>query len=158
VLHISGSRTGELKSLPAEPHAGGSHRYDGFLPGAPKGSFVTMLSPPHCLAPWLRWTRALFDVVGCYSLATRTPRVGFCWGNKAVTLIFINILRHRDNNNFNSILYFNVLTQQQLEPITESAHENNKCTKICLCIIYYLQNNNINNDNRTNYCSYSHWN
>jgi len=51
-----------------------------------------------------------------------------------------------------------VLTQQQQEPITESAQENNKCTKICLCIIYYLQNNNINNDNRTNYCSYSHWN
>jgi hypothetical protein len=31
---------------------------------------------------------------------------------------------------FNSILYFNVLTQQQQEPITESAQENNKCTKI----------------------------
>jgi hypothetical protein len=30
---------------------------------------------------------------------------------------------------FNSILYFNVLTQQQQEPITESAQENNKCTK-----------------------------
>jgi hypothetical protein len=56
----------------------------------------------------------------------------------------------------NSILYFNVLTQQQQEPITESAQENNKCTKICLCVIHYLQNNNINNDNRTNYCSYSH--
>jgi hypothetical protein len=36
-----------------------------------------------------------------------------------------------------------VLTQQQHEPITESVQENNKCTKICLCIIYYLQNNNI---------------
>jgi hypothetical protein len=55
-----------------------------------------------------------------------------------------------------SILYFNVLTRQLQEPITESAQENNKCTKICLCIIYYLQNNNINNDNRTNYCLYSH--
>jgi hypothetical protein len=28
-----------------------------------------------------------------------------------------------------------VLTQQQQEPITEPAQENNKCTKICLCII-----------------------
>jgi hypothetical protein len=30
---------------------------------------------------------------------------------------------------FNSVLYFNVLTQQQQKPITESAQENNKCTK-----------------------------
>jgi hypothetical protein len=29
-----------------------------------------------------------------------------------------------------SILYFNVLTQQLQEPITESAQGNNKCTKI----------------------------
>jgi hypothetical protein len=46
---------------------------------------------------------------------------------------------------FNSILYFNVLTQQQQEPVTESAQENSKCTRkrkrteIYLNITKYLQ-------------------
>jgi hypothetical protein len=46
-----------------------------------------------------------------------------------------------------------------LQTITESAQDNNKCTKICPCIIKYLEynninsNNNNNNNNRTNYCS-----
>jgi hypothetical protein len=34
-----------------------------------------------------------------------------------------------DDNNNNSILYFNVLTQQLQEPFTESAQDNNICTK-----------------------------
>jgi hypothetical protein len=50
VVHISSKRTGELKSSPAEPHTSGRHTYDRVLPGAPKGSFVTLLSPPQCHA------------------------------------------------------------------------------------------------------------
>jgi hypothetical protein len=43
VVHISPTRTGELKqSPPAEPYAGGRHTYDGVLPGAPKGLFATL--------------------------------------------------------------------------------------------------------------------
>jgi hypothetical protein len=30
-----------------------------------------------------------------------------------------------------------VLTQLLQEPITESAQDNNKCTKVCLCIITF---------------------
>jgi hypothetical protein len=41
---------GIKQSPPAEPHAGGSHTYDGVLPGAPKGSSVALLSPPQCHA------------------------------------------------------------------------------------------------------------
>jgi hypothetical protein len=49
-LHISPTRTGELKSSPTEPHAGGRRAYGGVLPGAPKGSFATLLSPSQCYA------------------------------------------------------------------------------------------------------------
>jgi hypothetical protein len=41
---------GNKQSPPAEPHAGGRHRYDGVLPGAPKGSLATLPSPPQCHA------------------------------------------------------------------------------------------------------------
>jgi hypothetical protein len=64
---------GTKQSPPAEPHMGGRHTYDGVLPGAPNRSFVTLLSPSQChaasaqfLTHWLRWTRALFAVLGCY--------------------------------------------------------------------------------------------
>jgi hypothetical protein len=50
----------EQKLPLTEPHAGGRHRYNGVLPGAPKGSLTTLLSPlqyhaalstiPHTLA------------------------------------------------------------------------------------------------------------
>jgi hypothetical protein len=46
VVHISPTRTWDLRSPPAEPHAGGRLSYDGVLPGAAKGSFATLLSPP----------------------------------------------------------------------------------------------------------------
>jgi hypothetical protein len=45
MVHISPTITGIKQSPPAEPHAGGRHTYDMVLPGAPKGSFVTQLSP-----------------------------------------------------------------------------------------------------------------
>jgi hypothetical protein len=45
--------------------------------------------------------------------------------NRLNTVIIIII------SSFYSVLYFNVLTQQLQEPITESAQDN-KCTKICL--------------------------
>jgi hypothetical protein len=48
VVHISPTRTRELKSAPAEPNAGGRHPYDGVLHGAPKVSFATLLSPHQC--------------------------------------------------------------------------------------------------------------
>jgi hypothetical protein len=38
------------QSPPAEPHEGGRHTDDGVLPGALKGSFATLLSPPQCYA------------------------------------------------------------------------------------------------------------
>jgi hypothetical protein len=50
VVHYRSTRTGEHKSPPAEPHAGGRHWYDGVLPGTPKGSLATLLSPPQCHA------------------------------------------------------------------------------------------------------------
>jgi hypothetical protein len=38
-----------LKQSPAaKPHVGGRHTHNGVLPGAPKGSFATLLSPPQC--------------------------------------------------------------------------------------------------------------
>jgi hypothetical protein len=48
VVPISPTRTGELNSH----HQQSPMRvtYDGVLPGAPKGPFVTLLSPPQCHA------------------------------------------------------------------------------------------------------------
>jgi hypothetical protein len=59
--------------------------------------------------------------------------------------MFVSLMRYWgilicDNNNNNSILYFNVLTQQPLEPITESAQDDKNVQKIN----NYLQNSNIN--------------
>jgi hypothetical protein len=42
-----------------------------------------------------------------------------------------------------------MLTQQLQEPITDSAQDNNKYTKMPI-IIRYLQNNNINDNNNNN--------
>jgi hypothetical protein len=39
----------ENKGHLTEPHTGGRYWYDGVLPGALKGSVVTLLSPPQCL-------------------------------------------------------------------------------------------------------------
>jgi Sec-independent protein secretion pathway component TatC len=50
--------------------------------------------------------------------------------NRLNTLIIIIIIIIIISSFF-SDLYFNVLTQQLQEPITESAQDN-KCTKICL--------------------------
>jgi hypothetical protein len=77
VIHVSPTRTGELvTALPAEPHAGGRHTYDGVLPGAPKGivrdtaitTSVTCKPSARCLTPWLGWTRALVAILGRYPL------------------------------------------------------------------------------------------
>jgi hypothetical protein len=99
------------------------------------------------------------DVAGKQTARPRTQIIERKWRNnlKSKNKNKIKFCWNYNSIQFNSILYFNVLTQQQREPITESAQENNKCTKICLCIICYLQNNNINTDNRTNYCSYANW-
>jgi hypothetical protein len=43
-------KPGIKQSSPAEPHMGGRHTYGGVLPGDPKGSFVTLVSPPQCHA------------------------------------------------------------------------------------------------------------
>jgi hypothetical protein len=45
-LYYSRKSSGIKQWPPAEPHAGVTHAYDGVLPGAPKGSFATLLSPP----------------------------------------------------------------------------------------------------------------
>jgi hypothetical protein len=50
---------------------GGRHTYDRVLPGALKGSFATLLSPPQCRAafgmmPHTLGSVDLFDILGCY--------------------------------------------------------------------------------------------
>jgi hypothetical protein len=64
VVHVSPSVTRELKSPAAEPHAGGrhTHTYDRVLPGAPKGPFVTLLSPPQCYADFVTMPHTLASV------------------------------------------------------------------------------------------------
>jgi hypothetical protein len=54
---------GIQQSPPAEPHVGGRHTHNGVLPGAPKGSFATLLSPPQCHAAFrtMPHTLALVD-------------------------------------------------------------------------------------------------
>jgi hypothetical protein len=79
VVHISPTRTGELKSSPAEPHTGGRHTYDRVLPGAPKGSFVTLLSPPQCHADFDTMPHTLASVDQSHVCRPRTlplPRRG----------------------------------------------------------------------------------
>jgi hypothetical protein len=44
------TRISGLQLSPAEPLAGGRHTCDGVLPGAPKESFATLLSPPQFYA------------------------------------------------------------------------------------------------------------
>jgi hypothetical protein len=48
------------------PHACGRHKYNGVLPGAPRGSLMTWArfhpNATQCLTLWLRWTIALFAI------------------------------------------------------------------------------------------------
>jgi hypothetical protein len=83
--HYYHKNRGIKQSPPAEPHGGGRHTYDGVLPCAPKGSFVTLLPPPQCHAVFgtMRHTLASVDQspVCCPRTlppSTRMPRVG-CW-------------------------------------------------------------------------------
>jgi hypothetical protein len=51
VVSISPTRMGELNSHHQQsPCRWKAYVYDAVLPGAPKGSFATLLSPPHCHA------------------------------------------------------------------------------------------------------------
>jgi hypothetical protein len=91
VFHLRSTRTGEEKSLPTEPHTGGRHCYEGVLPGALKGSLMTLLSPlqrhaalgtiPHTLVS-VNQSPACRPKTLIPS-ATRTPRVEFWRGTEA---------------------------------------------------------------------------
>jgi hypothetical protein len=67
---------------------GGRHTHDRVLPGAPKGSFVTLLSPPQCHAAFgtMSHTFAVVDQSPVRrprtipSSLTRRPRLGFWRG------------------------------------------------------------------------------
>jgi hypothetical protein len=82
VVSISPTRN---KSPAAELHAGARHTYEGVLPGAPKGAFTTLLSPPQCHAAFCTMSHTLASVDKspvCRPRtlplsAMRTPRVGF---------------------------------------------------------------------------------
>jgi hypothetical protein len=49
-LRKSPVSNGEKYSPPAEPVTSGKHKYNGVLPGAPRGSLTALLSPPQCHA------------------------------------------------------------------------------------------------------------
>jgi hypothetical protein len=88
VVHISHTRTRELKSPPAEPHAGGKLAYNGVLLVAPKESFATLLSPPQCHAAFgtLPHTLASVDQSPVCRLMTlahpRRGRLGLDFGGE----------------------------------------------------------------------------
>jgi hypothetical protein len=74
VFHNSPSRTRELKVTTIELHAGGRHTYDWVLPGAPKGSFVSLLSPPEGHAPLGTMPHILASVVrDLFAILWRNP-------------------------------------------------------------------------------------
>jgi hypothetical protein len=76
------------QSPPAKAHAGGRHTYDR-VPGALKGSFVTLLSPPQCHAAFGTMPHTLASVdkspirrpSTLTPSAARTPGVGFWKGS-----------------------------------------------------------------------------
>jgi hypothetical protein len=53
-------------SLPAEPHTGGRHSYDGVLPDASKGLLVTLLAPH-------KWDVALGMIPDIWALVDLSP-------------------------------------------------------------------------------------
>jgi hypothetical protein len=63
VARVSPTWSGELKSSPIESHAGERYTYGGVLPGAPKWSFATLLSPPqyHAAFGTMPYTLASVD-------------------------------------------------------------------------------------------------
>jgi hypothetical protein len=87
MVHISRTRTGELVTTSRVPWGGG-HTHDGVLPGALKGSFATLLSPPQCHAAFgtMPHTLAAVDQSPVCRLrtlplsATGTPSVVFWRG------------------------------------------------------------------------------
>jgi hypothetical protein len=81
---------------------GGRHWYDRVLPGAPKGSLMTLLSPPQCHAALgtIPHALALVDQSPvCYPKTlppiTRMPRVGFWRRTKLSTLCLITRLQNK---------------------------------------------------------------
>jgi hypothetical protein len=75
------------QSPPAEPtRVEGIHTYDGVLPGAPKGPFATLLSPPPCHAAFgtMPHTLVWWTVLGRYPLRDE-DEVGFWRGNLQLT-------------------------------------------------------------------------
>jgi hypothetical protein len=70
-----------------------------------------------------------------------TGYTAYCCSYSITLHIYIRFLPLNNNDN-NSILYFNVLTQQLQEPITESAQEDK--------YIHSKENNNNNNNNNNN--------
>jgi hypothetical protein len=79
VVHVSSTRTGESQFPPAEPHAGGRRTHNGVMPGDPKGSFATLLSPPQCRAAFGTMPDTLATVdhsLVCRSRTVPSPRRG----------------------------------------------------------------------------------
>jgi hypothetical protein len=67
VVHISPTRTGDLKSSPTERHVGGCYTYKRVLPVPRRDRLrqcyrqLSAIQPSaRCLTPWLRWTTVLF--------------------------------------------------------------------------------------------------
>jgi hypothetical protein len=75
---------------------GGRHTYDRVLPGAPKGSFATLLSPFQCHAAFgtIPYTLASVEqspivVIGCYPLCNKDAQSWILEGsvsNKIISL------------------------------------------------------------------------
>jgi hypothetical protein len=88
VIRVSPTRTGKLNSRhPQSPVRVEGMLTTGCCPVSLRDRLrhcyhhLSAMQPSaRCLTPWLRWTRGLFAVLGCYPSATRTPRVGFWRG------------------------------------------------------------------------------
>jgi hypothetical protein len=88
VVHVSPTRTRELNSHHQHSPMRVEDKHTTGRCPVPRRDHLrhcyhhlsAMQPSAQCLTPWLRWTRALFAVLGRYPSATMTPRVGFWRG------------------------------------------------------------------------------